>query len=93
MTNKLAEARKYLDKAEGFSEFSLNDDRVRIGRQRLIMLMKEFAIDYHEAKMKEELTRFMLCLTIDKYQDNKDADIIKEYMDIYFGESAHNETK
>lgn len=48
---------------------------------------------YHEAKMKEELTRFMLCLTIDKYQDNKDADIIKEYMDIYFGESAHNETK
>jgi len=50
---ELAEAVKYLNKAEGFIEYSLNDDRVRIGRQRLIMLMKEFAIDYHQAKMKK----------------------------------------
>jgi hypothetical protein len=50
---KLAEAGKYLNKAEGFGEYSLNDDRIRIGRQRLIMLMKEFAIDYHQAKMEK----------------------------------------
>lgn len=56
--DRLAEASSYIDKAEGHPNFSLNDDRVRIGRQKVIMIMKQYAYDYHEAKLKEELTKF-----------------------------------
>lgn len=73
--NKLKEASQYIDEAEGHPNLSLNDDRVRIGRQKVIMIMKQYAYGYHEAKLKEELMRWdRWCVGI------ANGDLVDEYL-------------
>ena len=47
-----------LSKWEGHPGLSLNDDKVRTGRQRVIAAMQEYADLYHKEKLRGDLKDF-----------------------------------
>ena len=61
-------ADEILAKWEGHPGLSLNDDKVRTGRMRVVAAMKEFASLYHKEKLKEELHLFRKFYN-ERYQD------------------------
>ena len=46
---------EYLNEAEGHPMYSLNDDRVRIGRQKVLWIMKQYGMD-----LLTEYTNYLL---------------------------------
>ena len=75
-------ADEILAKWEGYPGLSLNDDKVRTGRMRVIAAMKEFAGRYHKDKLKDELVKFTIFISKIDYKDAAAERVINEYLEI-----------